>query len=157
MKSVEIRTAKLADVSTLVELFAGVVKDLTVYCVAMRAEQLETYTSKRFEELISKNSVVVAVHNGVLVGFMSISNQGGPGWIDWVIVDPSMQRNSIAQMMLDFSIQRCQNRGIHKIWCDTRTDNDKACGFFKRNGFVVKCELKDHWHNEDYFIWEKFI
>jgi ribosomal protein S18 acetylase RimI-like enzyme len=157
MHKIETRTASLADVNDLRGLFVKVVEDLSVYCEEMRAEQIATYTTNRFEDLIGKKSVAVAVNEGAVVGFMSISDQGGPGWIDWVLVDPEVQRKNVAQNLLDFSIQHSRNRGIHKIWCDTRTDNHKAYNFFRRNEFIVKCELKDHWHHEDYFIWEKFI
>jgi RimJ/RimL family protein N-acetyltransferase len=153
------RFATERDAPALRRLFEEVVTDLTVYCESMREEQLDRYTEAHMETLVTahEKAVVVAEVAGQIQGFISVTNQGGPGWIDWLIVAEKHRQQGIGRELITRAMYAAPDRGIHKLWADSRIANEPMFKLFKHMDFIIKAELKDHWHRQDYYIWQKFI
>lgn len=153
------RFAQIEDAPALRRLFQEVVSNLEVYCESMREEQLGRYTVEHIEGLIGahEKAVVVAEVAGQIQGFISVTNQGGPGWIDWLIVAEKHRQKGIGRELITRAMYAAPDRGIHKLWADSRTANEPMFKLFKHMDFIIKSEFKDHWHRQDYYIWQKFI
>jgi ribosomal protein S18 acetylase RimI-like enzyme len=154
-----LRYATSDDVLELRSAFEVIVTPLVVYNQAMRNEQLATYTPDYFLEKITGDtrSIALAETQKGLSGYVITTYQGGPIWIDWVLIKPDAQGMGVGEKLVKFVMQEAKARNSHKVWCDTRTDNHPAIKLFKKFNFELKCELKDHWQHQDYYIWERFI
>ncbi len=153
--NVEVRYATLDDVGSLVALFGRVVEPLEIYTPAARAREIGKYTASAIRSLIEDDACAVAVAHvaGTLAGFTFTEDQKGPIWIRWYGVNPDNRGQGVGKAMLTHLIASAPNRDATRIWCDTRTDNLESNGLLKKLGFAQLCELRKHWHGQDYYLW----
>ncbi len=148
--------ARVSDTPTLETLFRAVVAPLALYSQAARAEQLARYTAEEFARLVAADahSVILARIDGVAAGFAIIEQQHGPVWLEWYGVATERRGQGVGEALLRFVVAEATATGATRVWCDTRTDNLASNALLARLGFRQLCRLPDHWHGQDYFLWD---
>jgi ribosomal protein S18 acetylase RimI-like enzyme len=158
----EIQIQALADSDIIVtaELIRNVISGATVYCSQAIDEEVKKYTNEYLQALVHEdsNSVIIAKSpDNQIIGFCVNHFDSGTIWIDWYGVHPNWRGRNIAIRLLDFLVQTASKRGVHKIWCDSRTDNFASIAILKKAGFEEICKLLNHWYHQDYALYQKFL
>jgi ribosomal protein S18 acetylase RimI-like enzyme len=140
-------------------LFQGVLSPLPYYNSAAKRGELAKYTSDRLREWIAidPDSVLVAKVAGRLAGFCFSHTDDETIWLSWFGVDPNYRRQGLGSALLERLDARAHKLNSHKIWCDSRTDNQTSAALLRRHGFTQIFTLKRHWYRQDFFIWEKYV
>ena len=151
-----IRYAMSGDAGPLRALFAEVVAPLAIYNEAARAHELATFTTAHFATRIAADphAVMVAEDASGLTGFAVTEDEHGPIWLEWYGVAARARGQGIGEGLLRFLIAQGAARGATRLWCDTRTANTASNALLVKLGFRQLCELKAHWHGQDYYLWE---
>lgn len=93
---------------------------------------LERAFEKRGAEL------VLAVLNGVVVGFYSLGSASDPGernYLWHVYVDPRAQRRGVGRALTEAALVELAARGETKAWLDVLSGNAKARAFYRALGW----------------------
>jgi ribosomal protein S18 acetylase RimI-like enzyme len=96
----------------------------------------------------------VARTHDTIVGFCISSYDAGLIWLAWFGVLPAARGQGIGGRLLAALSQTMTVRRAHKIWCDTRTANDKAQRVLEAFGFREIAQLRNHWYGQDFLLWE---
>jgi len=154
--TVAVSYAELADAEALAALFAAIVAPLDIYNEAARAAELAKFTASDFTRLIAADpsSVIVARLEDRLSGFAITYDEHGPIWLEWYGVAPAARGHGIGEQLLRFVLADAKRRGATRVWCDTLTSNGTSIALLEKLGFNLLCLLPDHWHGQDYFLWE---
>jgi putative acetyltransferase len=80
-------------------------------------------------ELVRNANIVVAEHDGALIGFVTID---GTGYLDQLVVAPDRWGSALADALIDEAKRLSPDR----IALLVNTDNSRAIRFYERNGFV---------------------
>ena len=48
-----------------------------------------------------------------------------------------------------------REKGVHKIWCDTRTNNKESISLLRKLKYRKLGTFRNGWYKEDFFLWEK--
>jgi ribosomal protein S18 acetylase RimI-like enzyme len=157
--SVDVRYATARDINDIVALFARVVEPLDIYSRAARSDEITKYSHAELQRRIADDAraVSLAFVNGRLAGFAITEDQRGPIWIHWYGVNPDMRGHGVGRAILQHMIASAPERGGTRIWCDTRTNNVGSIALLKELGFEQLCELKSHWHGQDFYLWSRDI
>jgi putative acetyltransferase len=81
------------------------------------------------EELVPKNSIVVAEMNGEIAGFIVIDRQSG--YLDQIAVRPESWGSDVAKTLLGEA-----KRLAVSVTLDVNQSNPRAIRFYEREGFV---------------------
>jgi ribosomal protein S18 acetylase RimI-like enzyme len=138
-------------------LIVGVIEALDIYSVAARKDEVQKYSPDKLALRIADDphSVRLAFADQTMAGFLITEFQSGPIWIHWYGVHASARGLGVGEAMLTHLITTAPQRGATRIWCDTRTNNLPSIALLKRLHFHQLCELRNHWHNQDYFLWSR--
>lgn len=93
---------------------------------------LERAFEKRGAEL------VVAVLDGVVVGFYSLGPADDPEQRDYlwhVYVDPRVQRRGVGRALTEAALAEIASRGATRAWLDVLAGNTKARAFYRALGW----------------------
>jgi ribosomal protein S18 acetylase RimI-like enzyme len=150
------QTGEAEEVSSF---FQSVLTSLPYYNAAAKGGELAKYTSDRLCEWVSTDpeSVLVAKVGGRPAGFCFSNNDDQTIWLAWLGVHPGCRRVGVGTALLERLYLRAQKLMSHKIWCDSRTDNQASAALLRRQGYAQICTLKRHWYRQDFFIWEKYV
>jgi ribosomal protein S18 acetylase RimI-like enzyme len=148
--------AKPADAEALAALFAAVVAPLDMYNEVARAVELAKFTAADFARLIAEDpsSVIVAWLDGRASGFAITYDEHGPIWLEWYGVAPEARGYGLGEQLLRFVLADAKRRGATRVWCDTLTSNATSIALLEKLGFNLLCLLPNHWHRQDYYLWE---
>lgn len=80
-------------------------------------------------ELVPVAQIVVAEHDGALVGFVTID---GTGYLDQLVVSPAQWGSDVSRTLVD-ETKRLSPTGVT---LKVNADNIRAIKFYMRNGFV---------------------
>jgi ribosomal protein S18 acetylase RimI-like enzyme len=140
-------------------LFQSVLTSLQYYNPAAKRGELAKYTPDRLREwvTIDGESVLVAKVAGRIAGFCFSNNDDQIVWLAWLGVHPGFRRMGVGASLLERLDMRAQKLTSHKIWCDSRTDNQASAALLRAQGYSQICTLKRHWYRQDFFIWEKYV
>lgn len=89
---------------------------------------------------------LVAEEDGLLAGFLlgTIIQKPRTAWnyghLVWLGVDPSWQRGGVGRKLYECFKDIMIDEGIRILIVDTQADNEKALGFFRRQGFAQATE-----------------
>ena len=157
--AIDIRYATLGDVNDIVELFARVVEPLDIYSKAARLDEIGKFSQAELQRRIADDTpaISLAFVNSTLAGFAITEDQRGPIWINWYGVNPDYRGQGIGRAILQHMITSAPERGGTRIWCDTRTNNVGSIALLKELRFEQLCELKNHWHGQDFYLWSRNI
>lgn len=146
-----------ADVNAVSDLFRVVLTGLPYYNEkAVRAE-LARFGSDELHEWAADvpHGLLVAKDRQVIIGFCISRPDDDLIWLEWFGVHPSFRRAGIASALLRSLERSARVRKAHKIWCDSRTGNVESIAILQHHGYRQLCTLENHWHHQDYHLWEK--
>jgi putative acetyltransferase len=93
------------------------------------ATRLEWWRARWRNELVPRAEIVVAEHEGAVIGFVTIDLEG---YLDQLVVAPEHWGSGAADLLLE-EARRVSPKGITLL---VNTDNVRAIRFYERNGFV---------------------
>ncbi|MEH2512832.1 ribosomal protein S18 acetylase RimI-like enzyme [Nitrobacteraceae bacterium AZCC 1564] len=157
--AIDIRYATAKDVPDIVALFARVVEPLDIYSQAARSDEIAKFSQGELQRRIADDAraISLAFVNNALAGFAITEDQRGPIWIHWYGVNPDVRGHGVGREILQHLIASAPERGGTRIWCDTRTTNVGSIALLKELRFEQLCELKNHWHGQDFYLWSRDI
>jgi ribosomal protein S18 acetylase RimI-like enzyme len=140
-------------------LFQAVLRDLPYYNSRAKTAELARYSVGCLQDLIRSDptSVIVAKMDREIIGFCFSREDDGLIWMSWIGVQPNYRRKRIATALIRSLIARASQLGAHKIWCDCRTNNEISVRALVSNGFRQLCTISNHWHGQDFILWEKLV
>jgi ribosomal protein S18 acetylase RimI-like enzyme len=139
-------------------LFAEIVNELPYYNAAAKASEIEQYSAGGLRNLIvSDPSSVLVAKTDNIVGFCLSRYDDGLIWISWFGVHPKYRRRKIASALLNTLEHTVSDRGSHKVWCDSRTNNDPSIAILTKRHYQQICTVRNHWYGQDFILWEKVI
>lgn len=138
-------------------VFALVVKGLPYYNEAAVRSELNKYSPSMLCSSISHDpdSVLVAKERGEILGFCLSHYDDGLIWLAWFGVHPSHRRKGIGSALLQKLENTVGERHAHKIWCDSRTENEASELVLTNQGYRQLCTVRNHWYGQDFILWEK--
>ena len=77
-------------------------------------------------------------------------------WLDWFGTAARVRRQGVGGALIAALKASLPARGAHKIWCDSRSENVESIATLERASFRRIATLTNHWHNQDYLLWEWF-
>jgi len=154
-----VRAIESAEVGSVASLFEKVLADLPYYNERAKAGELAKFSPSHLQDTLARDreGVLTAVLNGQLVGFCFSNEDDGTIWLSWFGVDPIHRRKGIATAILSTLETRARKLHAHKIWCDSRPDNEPSKSILSHRGFLQLCTIQDHWYRQDFTLWEKAI
>jgi ribosomal protein S18 acetylase RimI-like enzyme len=154
---IELRYARLEQIDELSTLFTSVVQQLDIYSDDARTEEVLKFSSNRLTRRLADDprSIELAFVDQKMAGFLITEFQYGPIWMHWYGVHQAARGCGVGETLLKHLIATAPSRGATRLWCDTRTNNVQSIELLKKLGFDRLCELKNHWHGQDYYLWSK--
>lgn len=143
----------------LSQFFGRVVVSLPYYNRRAKTGELAKYSADRLRTATSADpgSVLVAKVGHELAGFCFSHEDDETTWLAWFGVHPDHRRRGIGAALLRAVEQMTIEQGRHKIWCDSRTDNEASKLALAGHGYVQLCTIKKHWYEQDFILWEKLV
>jgi ribosomal protein S18 acetylase RimI-like enzyme len=140
-------------------LFGQVLRALPYYNQRAQASELAKYSSDELRELVlaDPGSVLVAKIGQRLAGFCVSREDDMLVWLSWIGVHPECRRKGIASALLGALDERARALGAHKIWCDSRTNNELSKTVLAAYGYRQICTIRNHWYGQDFILWEKSV
>lgn len=80
---------------------------------------------------------LVAVVEGRIAGVVMAGYEGHRGWLQYLGVDPAMQRRGIGRALVEEAERRLRALGCPKINLQVRTSNVAVIEFYQRLGFTI--------------------
>jgi ribosomal protein S18 acetylase RimI-like enzyme len=80
---------------------------------------------------------LVGEHQGRIVGSIMVGYEGHRGWINYLAVEPGLQRTGLGRMLMDEAERLLREAGCPKINLQVRSSNEAAVGFYRELGFSV--------------------
>jgi len=157
--SITIRYATSTDIPLVVDLFQQVVAPLDIYSPAAREAEINKYALSELEYRFAKEPdfITIAAVDGKPCGFSISRDETGPVWLEWYGVTEFARKHGVGRLIIEHLISESRMRGSTRVWCDTRTNNIPSMALFESLGFRKLCELPNHWHGQDFFLWEKTL
>jgi ribosomal protein S18 acetylase RimI-like enzyme len=154
-----IRTAELKDLKAIEIMFKEMMNDIPYYNELAKTNEINHYTVENLKRKISIDefSVIVATDNEKIIGFCFNRFDDYTIWLEWIITDTNYRKSGIGQQILEKLQAYSKIRNCHKIWCDCRTSNAISKSFLEKFGFKLIVELKRHWYQQDFYLFEKEI
>jgi ribosomal protein S18 acetylase RimI-like enzyme len=82
-------------------------------------------------------NLLVFESGGEIVGSVMLGYEGHRGWINYLAVHPSYQRQGIATQLMGEAVSRLRSLGCPKINLQVRSSNASALSFYSEIGFAV--------------------
>ena len=144
------------EIGALAALIREVIEPLGYYNAVARRAELEKYGPDELRALATSDpqAILVARDAEGLTGFCISRYDDATISLYWYGVAPRARGRGIARALLAALGASSGSRGAHKVWCDSRTNNTESIAVLERTGFRRVATLTNHWHNQDYFLWE---
>lgn len=140
---------------------AGLMREVIAAVPFYSDEAKRSETGKYGEEslreaaAVDPDAVLVAKAGGDVVGFCVSRPDDGLIWLSWFGVHPAWRGAGVADLLLARLEGAARARGIHKVWCDSRTTNLPSRRALARAGFREICTVQNHWYGQDFVLLEK--
>jgi ribosomal protein S18 acetylase RimI-like enzyme len=143
----------------LSQFFGQVLESLPYYNRRAKTGELAKYSPFRLRDAASTDpsSVLVAKIGQELAGFCFSHADDATTWLAWFGVHSDYRRRGIGTDLLRAVEQRALEMGRHKVWCDSRTDNEASKSALACHGYVQICTIQKHWYQQDFILWEKLL
>lgn len=99
-------------------------------------------------------SVLVARRSAEVVGFLISRQDDGLRWLSWFGVARTARGAGVGNALLRALGDVARREGTHKVWCDSRTENDISARVLVKAGFTRIATFENHWYGQDFHIWE---
>ena len=80
---------------------------------------------------------LVAEEAGHIAGTVLAGYEGHRGWINYLAVDPDLQRQGVGRLLMEHAEDRLQSLGCLKINLQIRNGNESVIAFYKRLGYSI--------------------
>ena len=80
--------------------------------------------------------LLVAVAGGHVVGTAMAGYEGHRGWINYLAVDPDVQRQGVGCQILEYAEDRLADLGCVKVQLMVRTENRRVVCFYEALGYA---------------------
>lgn len=94
--------------------------------------------------------------SGELLGFVTLSTEGGVVWIEECLVFEKNRKQGIGTKLLTNLLEEAKRLNCHKIILETN-ENLAAMNLYKKFGFNVEARLKDHYAHLEHVLMSLFI
>lgn len=143
----------------LSQFFGQILESLPYYNQSAKLGELAKYSAARLRAATSADpgSVLVAKIGQELAGFCFTHEDDATTWLAWFGVHPNHRRKGIGTALLEAIEQMALEQGRHKIWCDSRTDNEASKSALACRGYAKICTIRKHWYQQDFILWEKLV
>lgn len=152
--------AEKNDLAVSSRLFRRILRDMPYYNSSARWHEARKYSEKQLEKKTSEDplSVLVAKDaSGLVVGFCFNHFDDFTVWIDWFGVNPSYRTKGVGRAILSRTFETARKRGAHKVWCDSRANNEPSKSLLRNMGFREIALIEKHWYKLDFILWERFV
>jgi ribosomal protein S18 acetylase RimI-like enzyme len=85
---------------------------------------------------VQRDLFMVGEIDGRLVAVMMVGYEGHRGWVNYLAVDPELQRQGLGGQMMTEAENRLAALGCPKVQLQIRADNAKAIVFYKNLGYT---------------------
>jgi len=160
MTATEVRLANAEDAEEVAKLFASVIRSLPYYTEEAKLEEIAALRSDEVDAIVEDRGslLLVSTLSRKLIGACLLRrNEGGVWWLAWIVTDPGFRGRRVASALIAEAKTLIRNAGGHKIWCDCRTTNEPSRRMLAQNGFLSLCEINNHWHKQDFILWESSL
>jgi ribosomal protein S18 acetylase RimI-like enzyme len=86
---------------------------------------------------VSPEWFLVGEHDGRIVGTAMVGYEGHRGWINYLAVEPRLQRTGLGRMLMAEAERLLRAVGCPKINLQVRSSNEHAVQFYRELGFSV--------------------
>lgn len=80
-------------------------------------------------------ALLVAHHDGSIVGTIMVGHDGHRGWVYYLAVDPAMQGRGYGRLLTEAAERWLAARGIQKVMLMVRPENAAVHAFYKAIGY----------------------
>lgn len=84
---------------------------------------------------VNDDLFLVADDGGQIVGSIMGGYEGHRGWINYLAVDPTLQKQGLGRALMDAVESRLLDKGCPKINLQVRTGNDAVMAFYAAIGY----------------------
>jgi ribosomal protein S18 acetylase RimI-like enzyme len=154
------KNCKEKDIKILSNLIIDIIKNTSYYNQLAKNEESKNYSPKNlYQKLLDPQWKIIAMYyEKKIIGFLSGYIDGETlFWIDWLGVKYNYRNKKLAHHLIHYLEKQLLKLNIHKIWCDSRTNNHKSNNLLRKHKFKKRAKFEKHWYNQNFFIWEKFI
>jgi RimJ/RimL family protein N-acetyltransferase len=157
--NLQIRYAIANDLENICKLFSSILEELSYYNALAKKTEKVKYSVEHLQNqlLADPFSIIIIELDDRLIGYCFSHFDDYTIWIDWFGIDVMYRRKGIGSLILKELEKSAQSRNCHKIWCDSRTENIASLALLLKNGYNIATTLKNHWYDQDFFIWQKLI
>jgi ribosomal protein S18 acetylase RimI-like enzyme len=145
------------EAGSVAAMIQSVITGLDFYNERARATEIGIYTAEYLLAALADDpdAVLVAEQGSALAGFCVSRYDDDLIWLSWFGAAPGSVRLGIGSALLLELHTRRHAAGVHKIWCDSRTDNHASRSCLARAGYTEICMIRDHWYRQDYVLLER--
>jgi ribosomal protein S18 acetylase RimI-like enzyme len=86
---------------------------------------------------VDPDSLLVLERDDRLIGSVMVGYEGHRGWINYLAVDPSHQRQGLGRLLMDEAETRLARLGCPKVNLPIRGSNRGAVEFYRRLGYTI--------------------
>jgi ribosomal protein S18 acetylase RimI-like enzyme len=142
----------------LTTLMRETIRPLSIYNERAIQSEFAKYTEASLRALaaVDPHSIIVARDSDGLTGFCISRFDDGTIWLSWFGTAARARGRGIGAALLAALAATLPARDAHKIWCDSRTENEKSKSVLERAGYRRITTLVNHWYRQDYFLWEYY-
>lgn len=148
-----------ADLENLSQLFTEILLDIPYYNALAKENEKERYCSKELSAKLQEDpySIIIIKDDHQIVAFCFSRFDDFTIWLEWFGIVPLYRGKGLSKLLLEKLEESTVARKCHKIWCDTRTENERSINVLTKYGFEKITEIKNHWYGQDFFLWQKSI
>jgi ribosomal protein S18 acetylase RimI-like enzyme len=84
---------------------------------------------------VNRELFLVGLLDGQIVATLMAGYEGHRGWINYLAVDPALQRSGLGRRIMEAAEDRLRAMGCPKINLQVREDNEAAQAFYRRLGY----------------------
>jgi len=84
----------------------------------------------------SNSTVLVASHEGKLIGTVMVGHDGHRGWVYYVASDHNLRGQGVGRSIMQAAEHWLSDRGVWKVQLLVRSTNELAKGFYEKLGYV---------------------
>ena len=156
----KIRRANQNDATSLAKLIREIISTTPHYSEKAQREEARKHNSSALTQYLSDRKYYVcfvAEEDGKIIGFIIGRNEAGVFWADWLGVNKNIRRKGVGESLMMKLESSLYKKGVHKIWCDTRTTNKEALNLLSKLDYKKLSVFKNGWYKQDFFLWEKDV
>jgi RimJ/RimL family protein N-acetyltransferase len=151
--------ATIQDLEATSKVFMEVLGEIPYYNDLAKENELKKYS---YVELVRKlgedaQSVLILRDNQHIAAFCFSRFDDYTIWLEWFGVSKHHRGKQLSKYLLAKLDERARNKGCHKIWCDSRTENKESKNVLTRNGYALITRVDNHWYSQDFFLWQKIL